>query len=147
MEAAPPKPATSEGPIFSAPAEIPTGIQEESETDLGGEGGVVGGVEGGIPGGIVGGTPGGIVLEEALPPPPKTPVRVGGAIQQPALINRVAPVYPPIAVRAKLTGTVVLEATVDAAGEVTSVEVIRSIPLLDRAAVDAIKQWRYAPPR
>ena len=128
-----------------APAEIPTGIQPESRTDLGGEGGVVGGVEGGLPGGIVGGVPGGIVLEEAPPPPPKRPVRIGGSIQQPALINRVAPVYPLIAVSAKVTGTVILEATVNEAGEVTSVVVVRSVPLLDRAAVDAIRQWRYAP--
>lgn len=144
-EAAPPKPVATTGPIFTAPAEIPTGIEPESRIDLGGEGGVVGGVEGGIPGGVVGGIPGGIVSEVAPPPPPKKPIRIGGNIQQPALINRVAPVYPSIAVSAKIIGTVILEATVNEAGEVTSVVVVRSIPLLDRSAVDAIKQWRYAP--
>lgn len=145
-ETAPPKPAPSDGPTFTAPAEIPTGIQPESRIDSGGEGGVVGGVEGGLPGGVVGGVPGGIVTDVAPPPPsPKKPVRIGGNIQQPALINRVSPVYPLIAVRAKVTGTVILEATVNEAGEVTNVVVIRSVPLLDRSAVDAIKQWRYAP--
>ena len=50
-----------------------------------------------------------------------------------------------MAVSAKVTGMVILEATVNEAGDVTNVTVLRSIPLLDKAAVDAVKQWRYQP--
>jgi periplasmic protein TonB len=130
-----------------APAEAPMGIRAESGLIAEDEGGVMGGVEGGMPGGAVGGIPGGLVTDVPLPPPPSAPkpVRIGGAIQAPALIRRVEPMYPPVAVGAKITGLVIVEASVNEQGEVVDVNVLRSIPLLDRAATDAIKQWRYQP--
>lgn len=81
------------------------------------------------------------------PPPPAAakPVRVGGDIAEPRLVHRVNPEYPPIAISARKEGVVILEATVDANGAVDPVKVLRSEPLLDKAAVDAVKQWRYAP--
>jgi protein TonB len=128
------------------PAEIPVGIQPESGIDLGDEGGVVGGVEGGIPGGVLGGVLGGMVTEvPPPPPPPMKPKRVGGELQAPALIRRVEPDYPGVAVAAKVSGTVILEATVNETGAVTDVTVLRSIILLDQAAIKAVKQWRYEP--
>jgi protein TonB len=142
------KPAPNTGPTFTVPSEIPVGIQPESGIDLGGEGGVVGGVEGGIPGGVLGGLIGAMVNEAPPPPPPPAPAkprRVGGEIQAPALISRVEPLYPGVAVSGKITGTVILEATVDEAGAVTAVSVLRSLPVLDQAAVKAVRQWRYQP--
>ena len=112
------------------PSEIPVGIQPESGIDLGDEGGVVGGVEGGIPGGVLGGILGGMVNEAPPPPPPPPPAkprRVGGDMQAPALISRVEPDYPAVAVAGKVSGTVILEATVNEAGAVTDVRVLRSI--------------------
>jgi protein TonB len=142
----PSRPTPATGPTFIAPAEIPVGIQPETGVDRGDEGGVVGGVEGGIPGGVLGGILGGIVTEVLPPPPPpQTPTRLGGDIKEPALIHRVEPDYPPVAVSAKVSGTVILEATVDETGAVTDLTVLRSIPLLDRAAIKAVKQWRYQP--
>jgi protein TonB len=73
------------------------------------------------------------------------PVRVGGAITAPALVSRVEPEYPPLAVQAQVQGVVILEAIVDRHGRVEDVEILRSIPLLDAAAVRAVKQWRYSP--
>jgi len=113
-------------------------------------GGILGGVLGGVPGGVVGGTVGGIVGAPLPSPPPppavaRAPVRVGGHIQPPALVTRVAPVYPPIAVNARVRGMVILEATVGKDGRVEDVEVLRSVPLFDEAAVDAVRQWVYAP--
>jgi periplasmic protein TonB len=145
--AQPTKPAPTPGPTFIAPAEIPDGIQPETGIDLGDEGGVVGGVEGGIPGGVLGGILGGMVTDVMPPPPPAPPKprRVGGDLQAPALIHRVEPDYPGVAVSGKVSGTVILEATVNEKGEVTDVNVLRSIPLLDKAAVKAVKQWRYQP--
>ena len=107
--------------------------------------GVVGGVEGGVPGGVIGGVVGG--LPEVPPPPaaPRAPIRTGGALKPPALITRVPPVYPGIAVSAKIEGVVILEATVGRDGRVEEVRVLRSVPLLDKAARDAVFQWEYAP--
>jgi protein TonB len=70
---------------------------------------------------------------------------VGGELQAPALIERVEPEYPPVAVLARVQGIVVLEAVVDVQGRVEDVRVLGSIPLLDRAAIDAVRQWRYSP--
>jgi protein TonB len=112
--------------------------------------GVPGGVEGGVPGGVVGGIVGGIV--EATPPPPPPPaaapkpVRIAGEMKAPALLKRVEPEYPPLAVAAHVTGVVILEATVDEQGAVTDVRILRSVhPVIDVEAIKAVKQWRYSP--
>ena len=141
------RPIPKTAPSFSIPAEIPIGIQPESGVDPGGEGGVTGGVEGGIPGGVLGGILGGTIRETPppLPPAPIKPKRVGGELQAPALITRVEPEYPGVAVAGKISGTVILEATVDETGAVTDVSVLRSILLLDKAAIKAVKQWKYQP--
>jgi protein TonB len=141
------KPVPNTGPTFTVPTEIPVGIQPESGIDLNGEGGEVGGVEGGIPGGVLGGILGGVINEAPppLPPPPAKPKRVGGELQAPALIHRVEPNYPGVAVAGQVSGTVILEATVNESGAVTEVHVLRSILLLDQAAIKAVKQWRYQP--
>jgi protein TonB len=127
---------------------MPTRIQPELFDDEGEEG-VPGGVEGGNPGGVIGGVLGGLVTEIPPPPPPaapRAPVRTGGNIQPPALITRVEPVYPPMAVQAFMRGTAILEATVNEDGTVDDVRVLRSAgKLLDKAALDAVKQWRYEP--
>jgi protein TonB len=143
-----PKPVPSTGQI-SFPVESPREIGPESNIDFGEEEGVPGGVEGGIPGGVLGGVVGGLLTEVPAPPPPPPqtlpPVRIGGKIQAPTLIRRVEPVYPDIAVLAHVTGVVILEATVNERGEVVNVVVLRSIKMLDQAAINAVKQWRYSP--
>ena len=73
------------------------------------------------------------------------PIRIGGAVRAPAKIQHISPVYPPDAQTARVQGVVILEATVSSTGEVTDVEVLRSAPLLDEAAVAAVRQWRYEP--
>lgn len=70
---------------------------------------------------------------------------MGGNVQAPALVKRVEPTYPDLALVAKITGLVILEATVATDGTVESVRVLRSVKFLDQAAVDAVKQWRYSP--
>jgi protein TonB len=79
------------------------------------------------------------------PPPPAGPLRVGGDLRPPALVHRVPPVYPVLAQNANVQGVVVLEATVGRDGEVEDVRLLNSIPLLNAAAIDAVRQWRYAP--
>jgi TonB family protein len=70
---------------------------------------------------------------------------VGGAIRPPQKVFNVSPVYPQEAQDAKVQGVVILEALIAEDGSVKEVEVLRSIPQLDGAAIDAVKQWRYAP--
>lgn len=73
------------------------------------------------------------------------PIQATGDIKSPKLIKRVEPVYPEIARQARVEGTVICEATTDIYGRVARVKVLRSIPLLDQAAIDSIKQWIYEP--
>ena len=77
--------------------------------------------------------------------PNEGPVRAGGAIPEPRRIHAVPPVYPPIAMQSRISGIVILEITVDPAGNVTDATVLRSIRLLDKSAVDAVRQWKYEP--
>ncbi len=144
-------PATKSAPSpGAAPVEPPSTIQPERPNDEG-DIGVPGGVEGGIPGGVVGGIIGGLPGDIPPPPPPapplpRPPVRVGGQIQAPAQIKRVDPIYPDIAVSARIRGVVIVEATVDKDGRVSDVKVLRMANrLLDDAAITAVKQWQYRP--
>jgi TonB family protein len=72
-------------------------------------------------------------------------VRVGGAIQPPRKIADVPPQYPAEALEAKVQGVVILEVRIDENGNVSDTRTLRSILLLDQAAIDAVKQWRYTP--
>ena len=130
-----------------APVEAPAEISAEAPVrDYGEEG--IPGVEGGVPTGLIGGIVGGLDAAPPPPPPPPPttqPIRVGGVIKEPALLYRVEPVYPGVAVSANIEGTVILEALVDREGHVEELKVLRSIPLLDKAAMEAVRQWRYSP--
>jgi len=87
------------------------------------------------------------------PPPPDpsamvdgvVPVRVGGEIKVPTKLINVPPVYPEDAKSQRVQGVVIMEAVIDAAGMVNQARVLRSIPMLDQAAVDAVKQWVFTP--
>jgi TonB family protein len=79
------------------------------------------------------------------PIPKEGPVRAIGDIKPPDLIFRVEPKYPEIARQARVDGIVILEATTDTLGRVSSVKILRSIPLLDQAAIEAVRQWIYEP--
>ena len=78
-------------------------------------------------------------------PYPTAPVRVGGNIRVPTKTKDVRPIYPPDAQAAGIQGVVIIEAVIDPAGTVGSARVLRSIPMLDQAAVDAVKQWEFMP--
>ena len=100
------------------------------------------------------GLPEGLTLDTFVPPPaplvtPPPPVnrtyRTGGAIREPRKIRDVPAIYPEAARNAKIQGLVILEATIDERGVVTDARVLRSVPLLDSAALTALRQWRYTP--
>ena len=108
-------------------------------------GGVLGGVMGGVEGGIEGGVAGEVEPVRGGVVGKVEPVPAKGDIKPPRLIKMVDPVYPEIARKTQVEGLVILEAITDKYGRVESVRVLRSIPLLDQAAVDAVKQWVYEP--
>ncbi|MBM3311006.1 MAG: energy transducer TonB [Candidatus Aminicenantes bacterium] len=100
------------------------------------KGGVSGGVEGGVVGGVMGGVVGSV----------EPPVRAEGAVPPPKIVKQVDPVYPEVARQARAEGVVILELTTDIYGRVMNAKILRSIPLLDQAALDAVRQWVYEPP-
>ena len=147
----PPSPPVAVPDASKAPLEAPTDIGPERPPSSAGDV-----VEGAIPlgPGVTSGPPllGPLGVSEAVspPPPPPTPptpklVRVGGAIREPRKVFHVAPIYPEFARQARAQGTVIIEAILDATGQVASVKVLHSQPLLDDAAVRAVRQWRYTP--
>lgn len=73
------------------------------------------------------------------------PVRVGGHVMAPMKTRDVKPIYPPDAQQARVQGIVIVEATIDCEGNVAHVRLLRGQPLLNDAAVDAVRQWRYRP--
>ena len=149
---------------FVEPSSIPKGVPPPTDepviTRLPSESddGIPGGVSGGVLGGVIGGVPASLLggPPHPLPPPPPppkealvsrrhAPIVVAGTIEQAKLIQRVPPVYPILAARARIQGVVILQITVGEKGDVTEVRVLRGSPLLDDAAVAAVRQRRYAP--
>jgi protein TonB len=127
-----------------APTEAPTGITQETGLEPAAFSTPTGALERGGGGGLEG--VGLVEGVKAPPPPPKpAPVRLHMGMQPPRKIADVAPLYPAIARAARVSGIVILEAVIDARGRVESVRVLRSIPTLDQAAVDAVRQWRFTP--
>jgi protein TonB len=81
------------------------------------------------------------------PEPPAKPewVQVFSALQESKLMFKVNPVYPEIAIRARVSGTVVLSAIIDEEGSITNLKVLSGHPFLTKAAVEAVSQWKYRP--
>ena len=111
-------------------------------------GGVVGDVVGGVTGGVFGGVTGGVTgtaRPGELPKQDAGPLRVGGNIKQPRKVRHVAPVYPDDAKAAHVAGVVILEITIGKDGSVSNARILRSVPMLDQAALDAVYQWAFEP--
>jgi protein TonB len=79
------------------------------------------------------------------PPAPAKPLPIGGQIREPIKIRHVNPIYPQMAQIAKVSGDVILEAVIGTDGSVTNLRVLRSISMLDNAALEAVRQWRFRP--
>jgi TonB family protein len=77
---------------------------------------------------------------------PSAPLRIlGDMMSKPKIIKQVDPIYPEDAIIAKVEGIVIIEATTDEQGKVIDAKILRSVPLLDKAALAAVKQWIYEP--
>jgi protein TonB len=152
------KPVPSTPEALTTPVAIPDKILIVAEAPVPNPGMLpfVGGTGPGIVGPNVGLHDG--ALELALPVPPVAPpppppppqrkvnvVRTGGIVEPPKLIHRVDPVYPDTARRARVQGVVVMEAVISTDGSVDRLRVISGHLLLNQAALDAVKQWKYKP--
>jgi periplasmic protein TonB len=79
-------------------------------------------------------------------PQPKIPVRAASSgIKPPSRLFYVAPAYPVLARSTQVEGIVIIDATIDEQGTVVDARVLRSIPLLDEAAVSAVRRWKFSP--
>ena len=127
------------------PKDIKIIKEDAPDMSMGMQGGVVGGVAGGQMGGVIGGVIGGV---GGAPPPPKptqTRIRQGGNVTAAKLVNKVQPLYPPLARQTRISGTVRLHAIIGKNGPVEQLEVMSGHPLLVQAALDAVRQWKYQP--
>jgi protein TonB len=128
----------------AAPVTPPTSITKEPDIDAGFEAAT--GSDSGVPGGSIDG-----LEREVEPPPPAAkpaapqPVRVGGQIREPQKVRHVPPLYPAIAQAARVEGVVIIEATIGTDGHVQNARILRSVALLDAAALEAVRQWSYSP--
>jgi len=132
-------PVDVSGPPTEAPTEI-TPEGPERPPAIAAIAGVDGAV--GVPG-----TARSLDSMNVTPPPPKPadPVRPGGQVKEPKRVTYVPPIYPSIAIAARVSGIVIIDAVIGADGAVRDARVLRSIPLLDDAALTAVRQWRYTP--
>ncbi len=150
------KPAQTADTGFTPPSTIPLGVPVPNEEPplIGvtpGIGSLGTGIQS-LAGAVSHGAPVSILsLTPVTPPPPPPPaartprVKTGGDVQESKLIRRVVPDYPPLAIRAHVEGTVLLDVDIDEEGNVTNVRVLQGNPLLVPEAVRAVKQWKYSP--
>jgi TonB family protein len=84
----------------------------------------------------------------SLPVPtmqPEGPVKIGGNVKEPKLINSVAPVYPLTARSSGVQGDVVIDTTIDKSGNVVRVHVISGPAMLRPSALESLRRWKYEP--
>jgi protein TonB len=93
----------------------------------------------------VGVFPGAGPIALAPPPKPNGPAHISSGVAEGLLLQRVLPVYPAIARAARMEGTVILQATISKTGTIENLHVLGGPAMLQRAAVDAVRQWRYRP--
>lgn len=118
-----------------------------SETGSGSADGQIGGQDGGVRDGIIGSLVRDPVIEHQ-PAPRVLPVRPGGGVSTPVNLLRVEPTYPELAKKIGAQGLVVIECVIATDGSVRDPKVVRGAhPLLDKAALEAVRQWKFAPGR
>jgi protein TonB len=148
-----PEPPAARGtpPPIAPPPDVTPATSDMPDVD-GTPGGVDGGVKdgvasrdgggGGVPDGSGSGTGEATGPGKAAPPAPPPPIR---SVKAPRKIKDVKPAYPQGAFAGQARGMIVIEATIGADGKVKDARILRSIPLLDQAALDAVRQWEYEP--
>jgi len=104
--------------------------------------GMGGGTPGGVMGGILGGIGSGPPIVKAAAP---KKLSISSGVMAGNLLQKTVPQYPAIAKAARIQGTVVLQATISKAGGIENLRVVSGPPMLQQAALDAVRSWRYKP--
>jgi periplasmic protein TonB len=136
------------GQFIRMPSAIPTGIDRSRGGDTNppvfGDPIPYTGTGGGPQIGVVGGSGTGRppILQEAVKAHNPPPISV---MMEGSLLRRIEPVYPVLAKAGRIQGNVLLEAIIGKDGTVQNLQVVHGHPMLVRAAVDAVRQWRYRP--
>jgi periplasmic protein TonB len=131
---------------LQAPSKIPHVIKQVTESAPPSMG--VAGMEGmgsgaaGAPGGLFGGTGTAPVVVKAAPP---QKLKISSGVMLGNLVQKTVPRYPEIARQARISGTVVLQATISKTGTIVNLKVISGPAMLQQAALEAVSQWRYRP--
>ena len=133
---------------LQAPSKIPKKILNVKESAAPPQMAGVAGMEGagsgsGSMGGILGGIGTGPAVVVKQAPPKKLTISSG--VMTGNILQRTQPVYPAIARAARIQGTVVLQATISREGNITNLRVVSGPPMLQQAALDAVRTWRYRP--
>jgi protein TonB len=138
-----------EVPRFVAPGQIPIGVHtgpvDPAPEPIGVIGTDIGPITSGrdIPEGLL---PGGNLPVAPPPAPhPATPTFRTSSMLQGSLLHQVQPTYPPLAKTARIQGPVVIEAVISKAGVIENLRVVSGPPLLVKAALEAVSEWRYRP--
>jgi protein TonB len=87
------------------------------------------------------------VPPEASAAPQRPPVQSAGTARSPSVLSQVEPSYPAAARRDRIQGIVRVEVQLDRVGRIIALHVRKSVPILDAAALTALRQWRFAPAR
>ena len=153
-----PMPESTGGPLTDGPGDALNGVVGGVEGgvaggvvggEVGGQiggqiGGEIGGVVGGVLGGQVGGTGTGTGGEGTGGE--TAPMRVGGDVKAPVIVNRAEPNYTEAARKARVSGIVIVEAIIDKNGNVNEVKVVKGLPLgLAEEAANAVRKWKFRP--
>lgn len=138
---APSTPTVSVEPEKAEPNRDPAG-GDPAGSVLGEPDGMPGGVPGGVIGGVPGGVVGGVIGGTGTGPVP-VPVRFPDRPPRPLRMTK--PQYPREAFVKKLEGTVVLEILIDDQGHVVQARVLRSVAMLDQAALETVQSWLFVP--
>jgi protein TonB len=130
---------------LTAPTKIPKNIAIVSEKEVAQSNFGVAGMEGmGGSGGMMGSIFGNNTGPKVQAAAPKK-VNISAGVSQGMLLQKTQPVYPPIAKAARVQGTVVLQATISKTGSIENLTVVSGPAMLQAAAMEAVKSWRYRP--
>jgi periplasmic protein TonB len=83
--------------------------------------------------------------EVRLEPKPTGPAHISKGVAEGLLLQKILPVYPPIARQARIEGTVVLAAVISSNGVIENLRIVSGHPMLQQASIDAVQRWRYRP--
>jgi periplasmic protein TonB len=100
----------------------------------------------GVPWGTKDGIGDGPQTANIAPGTPDVPIPVTGDVKAPVVIHRVNPLYPRMALTARMNGVVVVECIIDKSGRVRDAHALTSSsPMFNQSAIDAVEQWQFAP--